>query len=71
MMPPEQIAELQSLGIAVTAGDAPAVVLARLQARIVRLVTTPPEYFDRPAYERLMQLWATLKPQTEDAADAL
>ena len=57
------IAELQAAGIDVTAEDAPAVVLDRLQARVVRLVSSSPQEFDRNRYERLMALWAALSAE--------
>ncbi len=62
------IAELQPLGIDVAAEDGPAVVLDRLQARIVRLVTTEAAAYDPALYARLMQLWVTLKEESADAA---
>jgi hypothetical protein len=59
-MPPEQIAELQSLGVVVT---------TELQARIVRLVTDAALY-DPGLYARLMRLWETIRPQPESSAQA-
>jgi hypothetical protein len=67
---PALIAELQSLGIDVAAADSPAVVRTRLQARIVRLVTTPPAAYDPALYRQLMQLWEMIRPQPEASADA-
>ena len=57
---PALIAELHSLGVDV-AGDAtlPEVVAA-LQARIIRVVSSPASDFDRPRYDALMRHWQEL-----------
>jgi hypothetical protein len=59
-MNPSLIGELQNAGVMCDLDDTPEAVIAALQARIVHLVTSTPEAFDRATYERLMRTWEDL-----------
>jgi hypothetical protein len=65
MIAPDLVRRLRAEAITVTERDDPAVVVTRLQAVIVRLVTSDRGLFSRPRYERLMALWALLQPETQ------
>ena len=62
----EVIAKLRAAGVAVTTDDDLAVVVARLQARIVDVATADREAFDRGLYDQLMRLWELLADERDE-----
>jgi hypothetical protein len=62
---PTLIAELQNAGVDCGPDDSPEAVLAALQRRIVRVVTSPPGDFDHAAYTNLMRCWEELTAERE------
>jgi hypothetical protein len=64
-MNPILIAELQNAGVECTPEDSPEAVVAALQQRIIRLVTSPSGDFDHAAYTRLMRAWEELTAEQE------
>jgi hypothetical protein len=59
--------ELRDLGVNVPPGTKRAVVLERVQAKVIRVVTTAPGTFSRRRFDRLMALHAVLQDAPEVA----
>jgi hypothetical protein len=54
--------QVRALDVAIPRNADRATMIHCLEQAVIRLVTSPPDAFDRPRFDRLMAIWTTLQP---------